>query len=465
MYAIIDLETTGHSAGNRITEIAVFIHDGEQVVQEFQTLINPECSIPHFIQRLTGIDDEMVKDSPRFYEVAEEVHRLTETCVFVAHNVGFDYGTLRQAYAELGFDYKRKRLCTVRLARKAFPGQLKYSLGNICQYLGIQIEARHRAYGDAKATVSLFEKIMAADTGDLIPRALHHRSREGSLPPALDLQVVEGLPERPGVYYFKDEKGKVIYVGKAIDIRSRVLGHFYTKGGKDRAMHEHVAHVEYMETGSELMALLLESAEIKRLYPLFNSAQKNRRDAWAIFNYTDRQGVEHLAYAAAKQVKRPLMNFYTITQCRQFLETIQDTFELCPRYLELQKTNGTCFHYGLKQCKGVCAGEEAVLLYNERVLEAIESIGALRGHLIVLLEGRKENEYGYVLIESGLYKGYGFAIGEPNIETMASGLIHQEDNSDIQRILRSFFRHTESPEILELDEPMNFSGQRLLSLF
>jgi DNA polymerase III subunit epsilon len=119
----------------------------------------------------------------------------------------------------------------------------------------------------------------------------------------------------------------------------------------------------------------------------------------------------------------------------------------------------------LKQCKGVCAGEEAVLLYNERVLEAIESIGALRGHLIVLLEGRKENEYGYVLIESGLYKGYGFAIGEPNIETMASGLVHQEDNSDIQRILRSFFRHTESPEILELDEPMNFSGQRLLSLF
>jgi DNA polymerase-3 subunit epsilon len=213
------------------------------------------------------------------------------------------------------------------------------------------------------------------------------------------------------------------------------------------------------------MALLLESAEIKRHYPLFNSAQKSRRDAWAIFSYTDQQGVEHLAYAASKQVKRPLMRFYTVTQCRHFLESLQETFELCPRYLELQKTNGKCFHYSLKQCKGVCAGEEAVVLYNERVHEAIESMGSLQGHLIVLLEGREEMEYGYVLIESGVYKGYGFAKGQPDIDTIAAGLVHQEDNSDIQRILRSYFRHTEEPDILELDEPLHYTGQRVLSLF
>ena len=465
MYAIIDLETTGHMAGNRITEIALFIHDGEKVVEEYQTLVNPECRIPAFIERLTGINDEMVKDAPRFYEVAEVVHRMTETCVFVAHNVGFDYGTLRKEYAELGFDYKRKRLCTVRLARKAFPGHPKYSLGNICQTLGINIEARHRAYGDAKATVTLFEKILEVDEGRIVPEALHHKSKEGTLPPALELKEVERLPQRPGIYYFKDEQGKVIYVGKAIDIKSRVLSHFYTKEGKDKAMHAQVAHVDHMDCGSELMSLLIESAEIKRLYPLFNSSQKRKRDPWAIFTYTDMQGVKHLAYAASKQVKRPLMRFYNITQCRQFLESMQESFELCPKYCQLQKSDKACFHYQLKQCKGVCDEKESVHIYNERVDEAIESMGSLQGSFLIILQGRSTKEYGYVYVENGVYRGYGFAKGKVNQNKMAKGLIPQEDNSDIQRILRSYFRHTEDPQVIEVKEEIVAEGQAILSLF
>jgi len=465
MYAIIDLETTGHMAGNRITEIALFIHDGEQVVEEYQTLVNPERSIPLFIQRLTGIDDHMVKDAPRFCEVAEKVQRMTEACIFVAHNVGFDYGTLRKEYSELGFDYSRKRLCTVRLARKAFPGHTKYSLGNICATLGINIENRHRAYGDAKATVILFEKILAADDGKIIPQALHHKSKEGTLPPALDLKEVNALPSRPGIYYFKDEKGHVIYVGKAIDIKQRVLSHFYTKEGKDKSMHTHIAHVDFMECGSELMSLLIESAEIKRLYPLFNAAQKRKRDPWAIFSYMDMQGVKHLAYAASKQVKVPLMRFYTITQCRQFLENLQESFELCPRYCQLQKVNSACFHHRLHQCRGVCAEEELAAIYNVRVDEAILSMGSLHGDFILLLDGRKKKEYGYVHIEQGVYRGYGFAKGAPDLEKIAQGLIPQEDNSDIQRILRSYFRHEQAPRILDLEESLVGQGQAVLSLF
>lgn len=469
MYAIIDLETTGsHRSANRITEIAIYIFDGEQVVDSFETLVDPECPIPHFIQKLTGIDNEMVVGKPKFYEIAERVHTITDGCVFVAHNVGFDYGVLRKEFASLGFNYIRKKLCTVRLARKAFPGHAKYSLGNICAARGIEIGARHRAAGDALATVELFRQILQVDEGQLIPKSLHPRSKEGSLPPALDSEEVDQLPRSPGIYYFKDNKGKVIYVGKAVDIRTRVMSHFYNQERKDRKMHEHIAHVDYMECGSELMALLVESAEIKRLYPLYNTAQKRRNDPWCIFSYTDQQGIIHLSYAKRQHAQNPLMRFYTVTQCRKFLETLQETFELCPRYLQLQAVKSACFHHRLGDCRGVCANEEGIEAYNERVRQAIESFGALAGSFVIRLEGRSEDESGFALVENGLYKGYGFipSHGESfDIEMAGQHLIVQDDNSDIQRILRSYFRHTDTPDIIQLEEPLPKEGQQTLSLF
>lgn len=469
MYAIIDLETTGsHRSNNRITEIALFIFDGEKVIDSFQSLIDPECRIPPFIQNLTGINDEMVQGKPKFYEIAEKVHSMTKDCVFVAHNVSFDYGVLRKEYSSLGFDYKRRKLCTVRLARKAFPGQAKYSLGNICSYLGIEIEARHRAYGDAEATVKLFQEILAKDDGKIIPEALHHRSKEGSLPPALDAETFDNLPNSTGVYHFKDSKGKVVYVGKALDIKSRVMSHFYNQESKDRKMHKVIADVSYEECGSELLALLKESAQIKKLYPLYNSAQKRRMDAWCIFTYTDRQGIRHLSYAQKRQVKRPLIRFYSVTQCRDFLETLQETFELCPRYLQLQGVKGECFHYRLEKCAGVCCGEEDVLDYNERVDQAIESMGAISGSFAILLKGRNQKETGFALVENGLYKGYGFINARRSkvkVGSLGRYLIPQEDNADVQRILRSYFRHEPEADIVELEAPVKIVGQYALSLF
>ncbi|NND95655.1 MAG: GIY-YIG nuclease family protein [Flavobacteriales bacterium] len=469
MYAIIDLETTGSfRSANRITEIALFIYDGEKVVDSFQTLIDPECRIPPFIQNLTGIDDEMVKGKPKFYEVAEKIHTMTQDCVFVAHNVSFDYGVMRKEYSSLGFDYKRKKLCTVRLARKAFPGQVKYSLGNICSFLGIEIEARHRAYGDAAATVELFEQILAKDDGTIIPKALHHRSKEGSLPPAIDSDVVEELPNSTGVYYFKDSKGKVIYVGKALDIKSRVMSHFYNQEAKDRKIHKIIADISYQECGSELMALLVESAEIKRLYPLYNSAQKRRIDAWCIFSYTDRLGIRHLSYAQKRQVKNPLIRFYSVTQCRDFLETLQETFDLCPRYIQLQGVKGECFFYRLDKCEGVCCGKEEIEKYNVRVDQAIESMGAISGSFVIFLNGRKAKETGFVLVENGLYKGYGFVNAKRsrvNIGSIGRYLVPMEDNADVQRILRSYFRHYPEPDIYHLDGPIEKVSQYSLTLF
>src|SRR6185503_8801055 len=226
-FAIVDIETTGSwSSGEGITEIAIVVHDTSQVVDTFQTLINPGSPILPFVSRLTGITNEMVRDAPQFHEVAEKIWSMTDECVFVAHSVNFDFSYIRRAFKSLGADYRRKKLCTVRLSRKLFPGLHSYSLGNICSHLNIQIENRHRALGDAMATALLFEKCFHADSEGVIMSSLNRNSKEAILPPQLPREVFDSLPEKTGVYYFHDAKGKIIYVGKAINIRNRVYSHF-----------------------------------------------------------------------------------------------------------------------------------------------------------------------------------------------------------------------------------------------
>lgn len=468
MYAIIDLETTGYrNSANRITEIAILIHDGEQVIDTFQSLVNPECRIPPLIQTLTGIDDSMVSDAPKFYELAEQVQRMTEGMVFVAHNVSFDYNTLRKEYASLGFDYRRERLCTVRLSKKIFPGMKSYSLGNICAHMGIPIEGRHRAFGDAEATTILFERMLEADEQDHIGASLKRRRKRAFIPPDIDLSTIESLPERPGVYYFKNSKGKVIYVGKAKDIKSRVLGHFHSQDRKERLMHPNIQSVTYTETGNELIALLLENAEIKRIFPRYNSAQKRKPQSWAIFHYTDQKGIIHLGYTQGKQVKQSDIRFYTISRCRSFLETLVEEFELCPAYCQLQSSKGSCFHRSLKQCRGICEGKEPIELYNERVRQAIRSMEGLQGSFVISLAGRRTGEFGFVYVERGLYMGYGYLEEHPmhaEVDALGKALMPQMDDADAQRILRSFMKNPDL-DCREIDDPIMLEGQQVLSLF
>ncbi|MFM8432597.1 MAG: exonuclease domain-containing protein, partial [Bacteroidota bacterium] len=229
-YAIVDIETTGGNAfTDRITEVAIYIHDGKKVVDEFSSLINPERPIPPYVARLTGISDEMVATAPRFYEIAKEIVNLTEDCVFVAHNVQFDYHFLRHEFRSLGYTYNRDQVCTVRLSRKLLPGHPSYSLGRLCERLGITLENRHRAGGDALATVRLFELLLETDKEDWISRSMKNDHLNVRFPPDFDRKIVDRLPEDAGVYYFHNEDGKVIYVGKSTNIRKRVLSHFANK--------------------------------------------------------------------------------------------------------------------------------------------------------------------------------------------------------------------------------------------
>jgi DNA polymerase-3 subunit epsilon len=442
LYSVVDIETTGNGyKGQKITEISVFLFDGEKIIDEFTSLVNPEQAIPYFITNLTGITEAMVRTAPKFYEIAKKVAEITKDAIFVAHNVNFDYNIIRDEFKSLGFDFKRKKLCTVRLSRKIIPGLSSYSLGNICTAEGIEIAARHRAKGDAEATVELFRRLLKRDDNFTINSFLNAKSREATLPPLLDKQVVDKLPERHGVYYFKNEQKEVIYVGKANNIKQRVISHFYDKKKKEITMCLETADISYTETGSELIALLRESSEIKHLYPKFNRAQRKAGEAVGLFSYEDQKGIVHLAFNRLKLTPNPLMKFYSMAACRSMLEKVCEEFELCPKYCHLQTNVNACFHYQLQQCKGICTGKEAVESYNKRVYEAIKSLGLQTENLVIKESGRNNKEIGFALILNGIYQGFGYVDKKIKIEDTDDYQLYlqpQQDNRDVQRILKSY---------------------------
>ncbi|HNM27657.1 MAG TPA: exonuclease domain-containing protein, partial [Saprospiraceae bacterium] len=377
MYAIIDVETTGGQARyERITEIAIVLHDGDRVVDTFSTLLNPERSIPWNITQLTGITDDMVAHAPKFYEVARKIVEMTEGKIFVAHNVSFDYHFVREEFARLGFEFNRKQLCTVRLARKVFPGLPSYSLGNLKRHFGIHAEQSHRALDDTLATARLFELILTEQSAEGSIRQFVNRGvREAKLPPAITLERLHEIPTACGVYYFHNSDGQVIYVGKSLNIQKRLFEHFSDPTAKGEKLRAGVADLSYEITGSELVALLLESAEIKRLQPPVNRAMRNQHFVGGIFAYTDENGYRCLApgkiTARIKKGLELVAEYPKLDHARAHLQAVVRQFELCDRLCNLDFSGAACFHYNIKQCRGACVGEEPADEYNARLEQAL----------------------------------------------------------------------------------------------
>lgn len=429
-YAIIDVETTGGAARyERITEIAIVLHDGEKVTETFSTLLNPERSIPWSITQLTGISDEMVAHAPRFFEVAKQIVELTEGAVFVAHNVSFDFNFIREEFARLGYTYSRQQLCTVRMARKAFPGLPSYSLSNLKRHFGIASERSHRALDDTLATVQLFEQILAAQSSSAnIKSFVNHGIRETKLPQLITLERLHAVPDACGVYYLHDEQGTVIYVGKSLNIRKRLFEHFADQTPKGEKMRNGVADLSYEVTGSELLALLLESAEIKRLLPRINRAQRLRNYSGCIFSYTDQNGYHCLAFGK-KTVKNAqkltvVADYPKVESARAHLQFIVRQYELCHRLTHLDASDRACFHYSIKQCRGACIGAEPPAEYNERVEQALSQMNKrLTGSYFILEKGRSEEEKAVIGVKDGRFAGFGYMDTETAGYDNAEGLL------------------------------------------
>jgi DNA polymerase-3 subunit epsilon len=458
-YAIIDVETTGKGInGTRITEICAVRLCNGKIIDKFTSLVNPQEYIPAFITSLTGIDDALVADAPLFSEIADRVIEITQDAIFVAHNVNFDYNMLRGEFQRLGHNFIRKKLCTVRLSRKLIPGLFSYSLGNLCSSINIPLNNRHRAEGDTDATVILFKRILDLDEEGIVINAfLNVRSKEATLPPHLPARTIEELPESTGIYLFKDQKGKIIYVGKAKNIKKRVLSHFYDKKNNEYHLGQETHHIDYEVTGNELCALLLESEKIRNHFPKYNRAQKIPVNTYAIISYENRRGIIQLAVTKAKYKNNAVDILYNRATATERLMELCEFFELCPRFCGLQETHEGCSHYRLTNCKGICKNEEEVAIYNARVKAAIANLQEYKESYIIKEKGRTKDESAFIIIEEGVLQGYGYVestTGISNVMDLEPYLQRQQHTFHTGVILRSYVKKTKNINVFEL-APIN----------
>ncbi|MFZ0489373.1 MAG: exonuclease domain-containing protein [Salegentibacter sp.] len=453
MYAIVDIETTGGKYNEEgITEIAVYKFDGHQVVDQFISLVNPEQPIQPFVIGLTGINNEMLRNAPKFYEVAKRIVEITTDCVLVAHNAKFDYRILRTEFRRLGFEYERKSLCTVELSKKLIPGQQSYSLGKLVRSLGIPLSDRHRASGDAQATVKLFKMLLTKDLEKDILKNMVRLEPKKSIDTKL-VYILEELPSTTGVYYLHNEEGDIIYIGKSRNIRKRVNQHFTNDHPKAKEMQKEVSTVSYEATGNELFALLKENQEIKQNKPKYNKALKRTIFSHALYQFTDENGYINLKIGKAGLKQKSITTFTNLKQARTLLSQWTEEYQLCERLTGIQKGSGNCFNYSIKNCQGACIGEEPAEEYNERVRELMSRYSYDSQNMLVVDRGREVDEKSALLIEDGEFRGLGyFNLNHQinHIDIIRSIITPMPNNRDTQHIIQNYIRKNKRLKIIQL---------------
>jgi DNA polymerase-3 subunit epsilon len=442
MFAIIDTETTGgRPAEDRIMEIAIIVHNGKRVVETYSTLVNPQRRIDPFVSAMTGITEDMVADAPKFEDIYHKVQELTEGKIFVAHNARFDYGMIRNEYKRLNRQFLRKQLCTVKVARHVFPGLPSYSLGRLCESIGIKLNNRHRAFGDAEATALLFEKLLLNDRKEVIRSELNAGLEDSILPNNLSRDQVDVLPEETGVYYFLNAKKKIIYIGKSTNIKKRVISHFSSdiKAKRFAEMKEEIHHVDFHLTGSELIAMLKESDEIKRFMPAYNLAQKIKKYRFGIFIRENELGLKHFSMESLKLDEDPLIKVTTPRMANMILEELEQKHHLKQMMPMIQKMVklGTL--------------EKFKEGHNEKVHEIASRFYFEHSNFFIVEEAINPDERSLVWVENNTYRGFGYAPveeGVTDIAALANHIQPYRDNPDVRNILRTWLRKNKKARLL-----------------
>ncbi|SDQ69668.1 exonuclease domain-containing protein [Flagellimonas zhangzhouensis] len=429
MYAILDIESTGGKYNEEgITEIAIHKFDGHQVVDQFICLINPEREIQPFVAKLTGINNKMLRSAPKFHEVAKRIVEITEGTVLVAHNAQFDYRILRTEFRRLGYDFQRKTLCTVDLSKQLIPDAESHSLGKLARSLGIPMSDRHRANGDALATLKLFKLLLNKDSDKTIITEVIREETHGELSPT-QLDMVTGLPTSTGVYYMHDKDGEIIFIGKSKNIQKRVNQHFTNVGNQARKLQKTTKRVTYENTGSELLAILKEYQEQKKNRPKFNHALKKK-----LFSHTidfSLNGSAHIVLKVKndRELTENKMGFSSPSSAHNFINKITSEFELCP---------------SSKDTKESCISDEnPATNCNEKVNAAFEKY-SIEGKSIALLDqGRETGERSFLLIKNGQLQGFGFVELNHqinNIHILESIMTQMQGDENTKFIIESYLR-------------------------
>jgi DNA polymerase-3 subunit epsilon len=381
----LDLETTGATATHdRITEIGLIeVADG-RFVGSWSQLVNPEQSIPPFIQSLTGISNDMVRDAPTFAQLAPALIERLQGKLLIAHNARFDYGFLKNEFGRLDLAYRSRVLCTAKLSRRLFPEHRRHNLDSLIERFGLACSARHRALGDAEVLWQFLQKLYARLDAGLIEDAVQAQLDAPSLPAGLTPEALEAIPEGPGAYLFYDETGAPLYVGKSVNLAARVRSHFAGdhRLAKDMRISQQVARVEWIETAGELGALLNESRLIKELLPVHNRRQRRVAHFYAWEWDGALEGCAPLKLVTAGDAESlRLEHLYGSFRARRAAEDalrhIAERRGLCPALLGLEparKPGAPCFAHQLRRCRGACCGKESVRAHNLRLLEALQSL-------------------------------------------------------------------------------------------
>ncbi len=384
----------------------------------------------------------MLRNAPKFYEIAKRIVEITQDCIIVAHNAQFDYRILRTEFKRLGFDFSKETLCTVELSKQLIPGKDSYSLGKLTRSLGIPVSDRHRAAGDAQATVTLFKMLLAKDTSKTIISESIRLEPKHQMEPRL-LDIIDSLPSITGVYYMHDANGEVVYVGKSKNIKRRVNQHFTSSSPKQRKMQLKVVAVTYEETGSELVALLKESEEIKQIRPYFNRALKRSKFTHGLFSFEDNNGYINLKVSQVNGKANPITTFSNGRSAKQFMIKLAEEHNLCQKLTGLHNTKSNCFNYTIKQCYGACIEEESFDDYNPRIQQIIDYHMFENQHMVIIDRGRAVDERSAILIENGQFKGLGFYnlnYQINNLEILQSIITPMQHNRDSQHIIQTYLR-------------------------
>ncbi len=394
----------------------------------------------------------MLRTAPKFYEVAKRIVEMTEDCIIVAHNSEFDYRILRTEFSRLGFEFKRKTLCTVELAKEIMPEQESYSLGKLTRALGIPVTDRHRASGDAIATVKLFKMLLAKDLKKhIIQDAV---KVEPKYQMATNLQsIIADLPAITGVYYLHDTYGKIIYIGKSRNIRNRVNQHFTNP--KTKKIQNQVAAVTYEATGNELVALLKENVETKQNKPSLNRTSKRNLFNYALYSFTDDNGYINLKIDAADGRKKAITTFSNKQSGKQFLLKAIENYKLCTKLVGLDGAKTSCIKYPINECDGACIQEESAESYNSKVQEMIADNSYDNQNIIIIDKGRALNEHSVILIEDGVFKGFGYYdlnFQITNKTILESIITPMDNNRETKHIIQSYLRKNKQVKIVKLTE-------------
>ncbi len=379
--AFVDLETTGATATrDRITEIGIIEVDEDGSVREWQQLVNPGTRIPPFIEQLTGISNELVAAAPAFADVADETLRRLEGRLFIAHNARFDYGFLKNEFKRLGVTFRAPVLCTVKLSRTLFPEHKRHNLDSLIERHNLAADARHRALADAQLIRQFWQKIHVDRSNDEIEAALKAQNARPSLPPHLDAGIVDELPDTPGVYLFYADNNLPLYVGKARDIRQRVLSHFSADHASAREMNlaQQVRRIDWIETAGEIGALLKEAVLVKQLQPTHNR-QLRRNDDICTWTLVDEgNGWLRPELVAARDLDFGIHAscyglFKSAREAGTVLRALAAEHNLCDALLGLEKSapGKPCFGYQIKRCSGACVGDEPPTKHTLRLVGAL----------------------------------------------------------------------------------------------